>query len=118
MVERYEDYLRVIARNGHLAVAEGVVLSVGSDSQAGVGTHVEVELLRDYGFDALTILRALTLGGAIGLGEADRFGTIEPGRVADLVVLGSDPLREITNVRDVEIVLKGGHVWDAEELRR
>lgn len=117
MVARHREYLNVIARNARTAAGGGVVLSVGSDSQAGFGTHIEAELLQDYGFDAGTILRALTLGGAAGLGLADRFGIIEPGFVADLVVLGSDPLRDITNLRDVELVVKGGHVWTAEDLR-
>jgi imidazolonepropionase-like amidohydrolase len=118
MVEKHREYLDVIVQNARRAVSEGVVLSVGSDSQAGFGTHVEIELLRDYGFDAWTILRALTLGGATGLGVASHFGSIELGRVADLVVLGADPLEDITNLRDVHLVVKGGHVWLAEDLRR
>ena len=118
MVERHRQYLAVMAHNALTAAGEGVVLSVGSDSQAGFGTHLEAELLRDYGLDASTVLRALTIGGATGLGVADRFGRIEPGFVADLVVLGSDPLRDITNLRDVQMVVKGGHAWTAEELRR
>ena len=118
MVERHRDYLDVIARNTRKAVSEGVVMSVGSDSQAGFGTHLEAGLLWDYGIDPRTILRALTLGGAQALGVGDRFGSIDPGRVADLVVLGSDPLLDITNLRDVEIVVKGGHVWRADDLRR
>ena len=118
MVEKHPEYLNVMARNGLTAARQGVVLSVGSDSQAGYGTHVEIELLRDYGFDAPTILRAATLGGAEGLGVGESLGSIEPGRVADLVILGSDPLSDITNLRDVQAVVKGGHVWSAEELRR
>ena len=118
MVERHREYLRVIARNTRRAAAAGVTLSIGSDSEAGFGTHVEIELVQEYGLDAPAILRAATLGGATGLGVEDRFGTVEVGKVADLLVLGSDPLIDATNLRDVDLVLKGGVVWTAEELRR
>lgn len=117
IVERVDTYLDNIRRNTHLAVARGLVVAVGSDRPAGYGTHLEIELLRDAGLDAQTILRAATLGGAQALGVDDSFGTIEPRKVADVVVLTSNPLAEVTNLRDVEYVVKGGRVWSAVELR-
>ena len=117
IVERVDTYLENIRQNTHLAVESGLVVAVGSDRPAGYGTHLEIELLRDAGLDAATILRAATLGGAQALGVAGRFGAIERRKVADLVVLMSNPLEEITNLRDVEYVVKGGRVWSAEELR-
>lgn len=118
MVREHERYLRVIARNTRLASANGVTLSVGSDRTAGFGTHVEIELLRDYGVDATVILRAATLGGTEALGTSSSFGTIDEGKVADLLVLTTNPLDDITNLRDVDWVIKGGRPWRAADLRR
>lgn len=116
IVDRASDYLATIRRNMHLAVESDLTISVGSDRTVGYGTHLEIELLRDAGLDAQTILRASTLGGAEALGVSDAFGSVDPGKVADLVVLSSNPLQEITNLRDVELVLKGGRIWRASEL--
>jgi len=116
IVERVEDYLDNVRANTRLAVESGLRIAVGSDKTAGYGTHLEIELLRDAGLDPVTILRAATLGGAEALGVSDKFGTVEMGKVADLVVLSSNPLNEITNLRDIMMVLKGGHIWTASEL--
>lgn len=116
MVERFEGYLATIRRNTRLVLENGLTVAVGSDIGAGVGTHLEIELLREAGLDAATILHAATLGGARALGVSGRFGTVEAGKVADLVVLSSNPLEEITNLREVELVLKGGRVWEPAEL--
>ena len=116
IAERVYEYLANIGRSTVRLQEEGVTIAVGSDIGAGYGTHLEIELLRDAGLEASAILRAATLGGAEALGIADRFGSIEPGKVADIVVLSSDPLLEITNLRDVDLVLKGGHRWQPAEL--
>ena len=67
-------------------------VTVGSDSgyiykTYGFGTIEELELLREAGFHPLEVIRAATLAGAQALGAADRIGSIEPGKYADLVVL-------------------------------
>lgn len=116
IVRRGDDYLHMIRRGLHLVVQNDLTLAVGSDVDAGYGTHVEMELLQDAGLTPATVLRAATLGGANALGVVGRFGAIEAGLVADLVVLTSNPLEDVRNLRDVQYVVKGGFVWTAAEL--
>jgi imidazolonepropionase-like amidohydrolase len=52
------------------------------------------------------------------LARADDVGTIEPGRLADLVVLRADPLLDIRNARRIELVIKEGHVFESLALLR
>jgi len=118
IVRMVDEYLENVRRNTELVVTRGLPVAVGSDRPAGYSTHFELELLRDAGFDAATILRAVTEGGATALGVSDRFGTVDVGKVADLVVVGLNPLDDITNLRDVELVVKGGRVWPVDALRR
>src|SRR5258708_38676552 len=58
----------------------------------GFGTIQELELLREAGFHPLEVIRSATLYGAQALGEDKRLGSIEPGKLADLVVLEENPL--------------------------
>jgi imidazolonepropionase-like amidohydrolase len=94
------------------ARSAGVAICVGGD--AGVYAHGtnawEMELLVAYGMSAPSVLRAATSGNARLLGLESRLGTIQPGRLADLVAVTGDPTREIRAVRDVRMVLQGGRV--------
>jgi imidazolonepropionase-like amidohydrolase len=77
-----------------------------------------MELLGDAGIPVADVLRAGTWGSASTLAWADDVGTIEPGRLADLVVLRADPLLDIRNVRRIELVIKEGHVFEPLALLR
>lgn len=113
-------------------------VTVGSDSgyiykTYGFGTIEELELLREAGFHPLEVIRAATLSGAEALGAADRIGSIEAGKLADLVVLGENPLANLKvlygtgharlgadgrlhRVGGVRYIIKGGVVYDAPAL--
>ena len=97
------------------ALAAGITVSAGSDSRLNLpdALHVELEVLvRNGGLTPMQALVAATSGGAAALGRARELGTIERGRIADLVVLRADPTRDIRAVREVELVIKGGAVHD------
>ena len=93
---------------------------VGSDSGAGNvpfgwGTHHELALLVEAGLTPLQALRAGTSNGAWVLeGDDATFGTIAPGKAADLVLLSRDPSAEIGNSRSIERVMQAGR-WLGEE---
>jgi hypothetical protein len=113
-------------------------VTVGSDSgyiykTYGFGTIEELELLREAGFHPLEVIRAATLSGAEALGAADRIGSIEAGKLADLVVLGENPLANLKvlygtgharlgsdgklhRVGGVRYTIKDGLVYDAPAL--
>lgn len=95
-------------------VAAGGRVATGTDASnqlliPGVGVHREMELLVHAGLSPLEALRAATLRGAELL-RADTLGRLRPNAVADLVVLGGDPLADIRNTRQIVRVMLGG-VW-------
>jgi len=101
----------------------GVRIGVGSDSGAGViamgwGAHREMELLVEAGLSPLEVIRAATLDSAeIATAGGQRlYGTIEPGKVADLVLLDANPLEDIRNTRRIARVMREGEWLDREAL--
>lgn len=106
-------YLDVIAENTRRAQTHGVTIAVGSDAGVtgngpGIGTHMEMELLQNAGLTPAEVIVAATFGGAVALGVQDERGTVEPGKLADLVILTANPLTDIRNARAVDWVIKGG----------
>ena len=93
----------------------GVRLGVGCDSGIpfvpfGECVHIEMELLTEAGYTPLQAITAATGNNAIMMRTSNIFGTVAPGMAADLVVLGSDPLVDINNSRDIRMVLRDGAV--------
>ncbi|MGC1371202.1 MAG: amidohydrolase family protein [Candidatus Sulfotelmatobacter sp.] len=83
---------------------------------AGFGDQREVELLVEAGFTALEALHIATYNGAQYLGEADKIGTIAPGKQADMVVIKGDPSKKIEDIENVETVFKDGIGYDSAKL--
>ena len=83
---------------------------------AGFGDQREVELLVEAGFTPLEAIHIATFNGAQYLGEADKIGTIAPGKQADLVVIKGDPAQKIEDIENVEIVFKDGIGYDSAKL--
>ena len=84
----------------------------------GFALHDELQLLVDAGVSTLHALRSATLEPARALGLADEVGSIQPGKVADLVILDADPLTDIRNTRRIRAVVFDGRWLDAQALTR
>ena len=83
---------------------------------AGFGDQREVELLVEAGFTPVEAIHIATFNGAQYLGEADKIGTIAPGKQADLIVIKGDPSKKIEDIENVETVFKDGVGYDSGKL--
>ncbi len=97
----------------------GANLLLGSDrpDYPGYAMHVEMESFVRAGFTPMEVLRLATQGAASALGLERDLGTLEPDKLADVVILDANPLEDITNAQRIWRVIKGGWVFDPEELR-
>jgi imidazolonepropionase-like amidohydrolase len=101
----------------------GVHILAGTDaplrnSPPGFGLHEELTLLARGGLSPIDILRAATLEPARYLGALDSLGTIEKGKLADLVLLDANPLTDIRNTRRIAAVIANGRLIDAQSRDR
>eukprot|EP01136_Pigoraptor_vietnamica_P022415 Opistho-1_new@73548 len=94
----------------------GVTILVGTDTvPGGPRYHDELALLAQAGLAPADVLRAATVSAARFAGKGDRFGTVAPGKAADLVLLGANPLADIGATRSIRgLVFAGRHYRDAD----
>ncbi len=93
----------------------GTVLGMGTDSGTPMNFHTEAlwreaKVHVDMGMPAIKVISALTRVGATILGQQRDIGTVEPGKLADIIVVHGNPLYDITALGHVETVVKGGRV--------
>lgn len=97
------------------ALRSGMKFTVGSDSRHG-NFVFELETLVDLGLSPLEAISACTRQAAQALGLLDTTGTIEPGKWADIIAVPEDPTVNISRLRDVSFVMKGGVHYDLSAL--
>ena len=102
-----ESWAKMLAYTARMFAA-GVPLLAGTDTWAGFGLHRELELYVQAGIPALQVLRIATWNGAKYTQTLDRRGSIERGKLADLVLVEGDPSANISDMRKTSLVLKGG----------
>ena len=91
------------------AYSAGVTISAGTDTAAVSGAlQRELERLVECGLPPLDAVRAATLNNAKALGIDSDYGTVEPGKVADLLVVDGDPETDISAISNVHIVMQDG----------
>ena len=93
----------------------GVKIAAGTDVAMpyvvpGAGLHGELKLLVDSGLTPMDALVAATGQAAELLGQQNNLGTVEKGKLADMVILDADPLEDIRNIGRISQVLKAGRV--------
>jgi CubicO group peptidase (beta-lactamase class C family)/imidazolonepropionase-like amidohydrolase len=101
----------VLRAGGHVGLG-------GHGEVQGLSTHWEMQLLAGGGMRPHEVLRVATREGAHALGLDDELGSLEPGKVADLVVLDADPLADLRHARSVAYVMKGGTLYRGGTLDR
>jgi imidazolonepropionase-like amidohydrolase len=99
----------------------GIPLAMGTDAGNpltlhGVSVYAEMEAMQRAGLAPREVLLAATHGGAVAMGRDKELGTVEKGKLADLLVVAADPLADVANLRRLRWVVRGGVVRSAAEL--
>jgi imidazolonepropionase-like amidohydrolase len=114
---------RTMAANLVRVQRAGVAVAAGSDA-GNIGTlhgpalHRELELMVEAGLSPMEALVAATRGAAAVARRPAEVGTVEAGKLADLVVVDGDPLADVRNTRRIHRVVKGGELFDPAEIAR
>ena len=96
----------------------GVPIVAGTDAPAGFALHHELELYSAAGIPNAEVLRIATIGAARVLGMDKEYGSIKVGKLADLIVLNGDPLKNISDIRRVEVTMKDGVMYESANVYR
>jgi imidazolonepropionase-like amidohydrolase len=108
LISAHQEFIK------HAARLPGLKIVYGTDAVAGAHGHNAenfIHRVRDCGVDPLTAMVSANSLGAEALGMSDQIGSIAPGMQADIIALDGDPLQDITAVRRVVFVMKGGVVY-------
>ena len=95
----------------------GGLITAGAHGQLqGLGAHWEIWALTHGGMSPMNAIKAATINGAIYLGMDEDLGSIEAGKLADIVVMDKNPLEQIENSDSVSLTVINGFVYDANSM--
>ena len=106
-------------RSAKQFIEAGAYMGVGTDAASPLNMHDEaiwreMSALVDSGMTEIQVISAATKTNAEILGLFDELGTIEPGKLADIIIVDGDPLRNIEVLDYVDVVIKDGGIWYSE----
>lgn len=105
-------------RTMRAAYRRGIIFLPGTDrGPAGLALQLELEFYDEAGIPPIAILRFATKEAAKTVGAEDHLGTLEAGKLADLILLDANPLEDIKNTQKIWRVFKGGWMFDPKVLR-
>jgi imidazolonepropionase-like amidohydrolase len=112
MRKMIENTVKLHSETFKRALKVGVKIAFGSDLTESHGTNAEeFELMVKYGMKPLDAIKSATIISAELLGWQDKIGSIEPGKLADIIAVKGDPLNDIKVLRDVKFVMKDGEIY-------
>lgn len=109
-------------KNAKRMAEAGILLAAGTDAPypgvfQGEGIHRELELLVEVGFTPLEAISMATRNAALLMNAAEEWGTVAPGKLANILLLAGQPDKNISNTRNIEIVIQAGKILDRNALK-
>lgn len=115
--EEYENGYMLTSRSVKKLADEGVMVCMGAHGQIqGIGAQWEIWMLQQGGMSNLQALKAATINPAMSLGFDKWIGSLEPGKMADLLVMDKNPLENIRNTESLKYTMVNGRLFDSETL--
>jgi imidazolonepropionase-like amidohydrolase len=113
--------LEQVQRNLERMYSAGAIIVTGTDAGNpltlhGPSIYAEMEAMQDAGVPASDVIVMSTMNGARAMDRLGDFGTVEAGKIADLLVLGADPSLDVANFRELESVMRAGVMHAVSEL--
>ena len=113
---------RLMLRNLRTVHEAGIPVVMGTDAGNTLTLHgpsvfAEMEAMQEAGLSPMEVLLASTRNAARAMGRGEELGTVEPGRVADLVLLAADPTEDVSAVRTRTAVIRAGWLHTVASLR-
>lgn len=111
--------------NGHILVSQsckkladaGVKVNLGSHGQLeGLGAHWELWMLAQGGMSPLQAIRCATMNGAEYIGMGDQIGSLEEGKLADMMILDENPLEDIYHSESIHYVILNGRMYESSDM--
>ncbi|MFS2136800.1 amidohydrolase family protein [Duganella sp. Dugasp56] len=116
--EKSAALLPILAQEGVSIIAGTDAGFLNSYDYPGQALHDEIGLYVQYGLTPVQALRTAVVNGPRFLGKLDRYGSLEAGKSADLLVLDANPLQDIAATREIRTVVSRGQVYDRARLDR
>jgi imidazolonepropionase-like amidohydrolase len=128
--ERFEKYrdrtmndYRIMETNLVKLYEAGAMIAMGTDAGnpltvAGPSVYAEMEAMQAAGMPPSAVVTAATRNSAMAMGMDGEIGTVEAGKIADLLVLAGDPTADVSNFRKLEAVIRGGRFHAQQGLQR
>jgi len=115
--EEYENGYQLVSKSVKKLLDAGVKVNMGAHGQIqGIGAHWEIWMLAQGGMTNLEALRCATMNPAINLGLDNWIGSLQPGKLADLLVMDKNPLDDIRNTESIHYTMINGRLYDSETM--
>jgi imidazolonepropionase-like amidohydrolase len=110
--DSYANMLRMVKK----LYDSGVQIVAGTDMGSGYALHRELEIYNQAGISASEVLRIATLEAAQVMRMDRDFGSVSPGKFADMILVNGDPTANISDIRRIDVVIKNGVIFRPAEL--
>lgn len=115
--EEYENGYMLVSRSVKKLADAGVKINLGAHGQLqGMGAQWEIWMLQQGGMSNMQALQAATINPAFNLGLDKWIGSLETGKLADLLIMDKNPLDNIRNTESISEVMVNGRLYDAEQM--